>query len=340
MRKITRRSSCAAVAIAASLLFGVTNPAQAESLFTIGDDDGAADGSQTPAQGAPGPVYFQVGQDSLADFPRAITAENTPLVIQYRHACTLLPGTVAALTVDVARVANLGDVRAQNGSPTPYQFQYDVAVGATNTPYIFEPVNTPDLGAAPGVDGAAAVSNPIAISLEQGELGLDITIDLVQGRFLQLDRVSLRAHCVDDYAKVSGTIGEAADNSGPRWAFEGAVGTLPNGQEIGEISVNYRDLGPTSCDFKVAPNASIVYDGLGGAVFNARYSCSGGLKDGRVGSAVVALTDGSAPGPEERGSIGIWTQDPDLRITGTSGNTGWEVDLETGNVIIDPDTSS
>ena len=158
--------------------------------------------------------------------------------------------------------------------------------------------------------------------------------------------MSFRITCIADFAKISGVKnvhgGKGTGDKGPQWAFSGIVGTFddPGATTTGTIVINYRQLGPTSCEF--TPSAAISYDGTGGATVTATYLCTGGTKDTNTGDATIDLTnkgDADCPG-KDRGSVAVTTSNPvdtDLDITGSDGNTFGENCLARGNVVIDDD---
>ena len=157
------------------------------------------------------------------------------------------------------------------------------------------------------------------------------------------DDLDFNITCVKDFAKISGVKnvhggkGGGSTDRGPQWAFSGIVGTFddPSMTTTGTIVINYRQLGPTSCEF--TPSAAISYDGSGGATVTATYLCTGGTKDTDTGNATIDLTskgETACPG-KDRGSVRVIADDGDLDITGSEGNTGNENCVARGNVIVD-----
>ncbi len=190
------------------------------------------------------------------------------------------------------------------------------------------------------------LSGPIAAVVTNANvsmIGKDQNDD--ENAFADFDDMSFRITCIADFAKISGVKnvqggkGGGSKDKGPQWAFSGIVGTFddPSATTTGTIVINYRRLGPTSCEF--TPSAPIVYDGTGGATVTATYLCTGGTKDTDTGTAVIDLTnkgDAGCPG-KDRGSVAVDASDDDLDITGLKGNTDGENCLARGNVIIDDD---
>jgi len=336
---------------AAALLFGMSEAANAVDIFDIGTDDGT--GAEFLVEPTPGatadPAYtFDVDADTNPDdFVRYLVGPDeagtgdyqpndfNPLTILYTTTCSLLPGTLATLTVGLANVRN-------DGTATPGGVAYSVTAGSGMVAISADPVDT---GGTYDTPANVGLMNPGTLSLDQDTLGAPIEIEVTDGWWVEFDRVALAGDCVQDYVKISGTkeLRNPGKSTDPLYAFSGAVGTLDDGADTltGTILVNYRDLGPTSCEF--TPTA-IAYDGLGGATVDADYACTGGDKDGVVGTATLQLSarDESGcldrKGRKDRGSIAVDADDDALDIAGTDGITGTENCLATGNVLIDDDT--
>lgn len=152
------------------------------------------------------------------------------------------------------------------------------------------------------------------------------------------DDLSLSLNCVNDFAKVSGRKGQHGNGNAPQWTFDGAVGTLDNGEFAnGAFEINYRALGSV-CTFTT--NDAILYTTESSATISADYECTGGDKDEQTGEAVLDLTAKDASGctahaNRDRGSIAVTADDADLDIAGEFGETGAENCIDRGNVEID-----
>ena len=201
-------------------------------------------------------------------------------------------------------------------------------------------------------DPLGPISGPIDAAVTNANvsmIGKDVNSD--KNAFVDFDDMSFRITCIADFAKISGVKnvqggkGGGSKDKGPEWAFSGIVGNFDDAgpTTTGTIVINYRQFGPTSCEF--TPSAPIVYDvsgGTTGATVTATYLCSGGAKDGATGSATIDLTNkGDAGcGGKARGSVAVTTFSPvdtDLDISGSDGKTGGENCLARGNVIVDDD---
>ena len=191
--------------------------------------------------------------------------------------------------------------------------------------------------------------------LPLGATDVDVTIagthDGPTGIFADVlwDDVEFIIDCVVAGAKISGTkeVGERGPKrQDPLFAFGGAVGTLEGEDLVGAITINYRELGPTSCTFTPT---TIAYDDDTSVAIVADYICEGGDNDGDTGIASIDMTAKDAhpdcdasdkKGRKNRGSINVDATTGDgfgdtyLDISGLKGETGTENCLATGNVII------
>lgn len=153
------------------------------------------------------------------------------------------------------------------------------------------------------------------------------------------DDLDFSVNCVNDFAKVSGRIGQDPRGRGnsPEFTFGGAVGTLDDGTLAeGAIEINYRGL-DSVCTFTA--NA-IEYTSADSATIDADYSCAGGDKDEQEGTAAIDLTAKDASGctahaNKDRGSVAVTADHADLDISGEFGATGGEACIDRGNVEID-----
>ncbi|HZD26678.1 MAG TPA: hypothetical protein VE631_10490 [Alphaproteobacteria bacterium] len=189
------------------------------------------------------------------------------------------------------------------------------------------------------------VTGPISADAAVATVSMTSTdVDEDEEALLRYDDMSFRITCVADFAKISGTKemhgGKGGDSKdkGPVWTFGGTVGHMDDEDSslAGTISINYRELGPSSCEFTPT---SITYTSPFSVAIEADYECTGGDKDGATGTATIALTARDASGcsgAKDRGSVAVSADDSDLDIFGSSGETGEENCLATGNVIIVP----
>ena len=206
-------------------------------------------------------------------------------------------------------------------------------------------------------DTNAGVFNPgngEAKSFEDGYFSATIDISNVTAGlycfiFAPLDtgnRVTQWFYVVDDYAKVSGTIGMGEQGKGysPTHAFEGVIGNAGAYGAVGSIAINYRVLG-TSCTFTPGAFATsgsdpgIALNGLRGNATGLTGICTNGDTSY---SANIFLLDRDAESNRDapRGAIVVrWNGDPsinDYEIDGTPGTTGVDswISLERGNVHV------
>lgn len=318
--------------------FGASSTAVAdptiEQLFNPGAEDGVLAPWLSDPAGAADSVFYIFANSGT----RVFSAFEQPID----------PGTSVVISQDVD-VSGCG-VEGLDGSYSADGFanvrqddtaQLSVALddGSSATgavvESVFNPIAWQQLGPVEGPISQAATLATVSMTATD--------VDEDDEALVRYDDMTFRITCVADFAKISGTKekhggkGGGSKDMGPVWAFGGTVGHMddPADSLAGSISINYRQLGPTSCTFTPT---SVVYTGPSSVLIEADYECSGGDKDEDTGSATIAMTakDATACPGKDRGSVSVTADDPDLDIFGLEGETGEENCLATGNVIIVP----
>lgn len=261
-----------------------------------------------------------------------------PLTIVYTTDCFLLPGSNAALLIDIDHVFN----PASNQPVLPEdEVTYEVAIGAGG-PASFSKSGIVSLPGTRQTPSSVTFPNPAMLSITQVQLGEDISVEVTNGWHIGFDYLSLTGDCVTDFGKISGKIGQGRGS----YSFSGILGNDTDGNGVGAIEVNYKG-SKSQCTFESDGTLIATGDGLGGLAsdgdtdvgYSVNYECSGGDFDGATGAAMINLDPGdqttsNSSNNKDRGAIEISGAFPDagLNIAPTA--------LDNGNVIVDSDTTS